>query len=148
MSKLKEQVQADMKTAMKAKDTDRLSTVRLLLAAILQREIDEQITLSDEQTLAVIVKMIKQCQDASKQFQDAGRNELAAKEQAEVAILQAYLPPALSDADIESLIKEAISQTSATSIKDMGKVMGLLKPKLQGRADIGQVSAKIKALLQ
>ena len=148
MSKLKEQIQANMVAAMKAREREKLGTIRMLMAAIKQREIDEQITLNNEQILAVIGKMIKQRQDSIKQYQDAGRNELADKEQDEIDILQAYLPPPLSDAEIKALIKAAISQTGAESMKDMGKVMGSLKTKLQGRADMGQVSAKIKELLQ
>lgn len=148
MSNLKDQIQTDMKAAMKARQSDKLTTIRMLMAAIKQREIDEQITLSDEQVLAVIGKMIKQRQDSFEQFQNAGRDELATKEKAEIEILQAYLPPPLSEAEIEAILSEAIKQTGASTLKDMGKVMGSVKPQLQGRADLGKVSAKIKALLQ
>lgn len=144
---LKDQLTADMKEAMRAKEKERLGTIRLVLAAIKQREVDERIELDDTQVLAVLDKMVKQRRDSIKQYQDAGRDELAAVEQSEITIIQAYLPAALSDEEIASMIEEAIASTGAAGMQDMGKVMGQLKPKLQGRADMGQVSGKIKARL-
>ncbi len=132
---------------MRAKEKDRLGTIRLIQAAIKQREVDERIELDDEQVLAVLDKMVKQRRDSITQYRDAGREELAAVEEAELVIIQHYLPEALSEAEIDSLIDEAISSSGAESMKDMGKVMGLLKPKVQGRADMGAVSARIKARL-
>lgn len=144
---LKESIMADMKDAMRTKDKDRLGTVRLIQAAIKQREVDERIELDDEQVLAVLDKMVKQRRDSITQYRDAGREELAAKEEAELEILQHYLPEALSEAELDGLINEAIAASGADSMKDMGKVMGQLKPKVQGRADMGEVSARIKARL-
>jgi len=144
---LKEQIMADMKDAMRAKEKDRLGTIRLIQAAIKQREVDERVELGDEQVLAVLDKMVKQRRDSITQYKDAGRDELAAKEEAELEIIQKYLPEALSDEEIDKLIEEAISASGAESMKDMGKVMGQLKPKVQGRADMGAVSARIKARL-
>ena len=144
---LKERITEDMKTAMRAGDKERLATVRLLLAAIKQREIDERISLDDGQVLAVIEKMIKQRREAISQFASGGRSDLVAKETAEIGVLQAYLPTQLSAAEIDALITEAIAATGAASIKDMGKVMGFVKPKAQGRADMGAVSARIKQKL-
>lgn len=144
---LKEQITADMKDAMRAKDKDRLGTIRLIQAAIKQREVDERIELNDEQVLAVLDKMVKQRRDAIAQYNDAGREELAAREEAELQVIQQYLPEALSDEEIDTLIEEAIRASGAESMKDMGKVMGQLKPKVQGRADMGAVSARIKARL-
>ncbi len=144
---LKDQITADMKDAMRAKDKERLGTIRLILAAIKQREVDERIELDDTQVLVVLDKMVKQRRDSIKQYTDAGRDELAAKEESEIAVIQAYLPAALSDEEIEALIEEAVAATGAAGMQDMGKVMGQLKPKLQGRADMGQVSGKIKARL-
>jgi uncharacterized protein YqeY len=142
---LKEKITADMKLAMKAKEQVRLTTIRMLQAAIQRKEVDERITLDDTQVLAVIEKLIKQSRDAISQFEQAGRQELADKEKADIDVWQSYLPEQLSEAEIEELVADAISETGAASMKDMGKVMGVLKPKLQGRADMGQVSAKIKA---
>lgn len=144
---LKEQITADMKEAMRAKDKDTLGTIRLIQAAIKQREVDERIELDDSQVLAVLDKMVKQRRDSINQYRDAGREELAAKEEAEISVIQKYLPAALSEAEIDALIEEAISNSGAQSMQDMGKVMGQLKPKLQGRADMGAVSARIKARL-
>jgi uncharacterized protein YqeY len=144
---LKVQITADMKDAMRAKDKDRLGTIRLIQAAIKQREVDERIELDDSQVLAVLDKMVKQRRDSISQYRDAGREELAAKEEAELSVIQQYLPAALSEAEVDGLIDEAISASGAESIKDMGKVMGRLKPKVQGRADMGKVSARIKARL-
>jgi uncharacterized protein YqeY len=144
---LKDRITEDMKTAMRAGDKDRLATIRLALAAIKQREVDERITLDDGQVLAVVEKMIKQRREAITQFQSGGRADLVAKETAEIGVLQGYLPAQMTDADIDALIAEAISATGATSIKDMGKVMGYVKPKAQGRADMGALSARIKQKL-
>jgi uncharacterized protein YqeY len=144
---LKERITEDMKTAMRAGEKERLATVRLLLAAIKQREVDERIALDDGQVLAVIEKMIKQRREAISQFESGGRGDLVAKETAEIGVLQGYLPAQLSPADIDALIAEAIAATGAASIKDMGKVMGLVKPKAQGRADMGALSARIKQKL-
>ena len=144
---LRDQLTADMKDAMRAKDKERLGTVRLILAAIKQREVDERIELDDTQVLVVLDKMVKQRRDSIKQYRDAGREELAAVEESEIAVIQAYLPAALSDEEIDTLIDEAVAASGAAGMQDMGKVMGQLKPKLQGRADMGQVSGKIKARL-
>jgi uncharacterized protein YqeY len=144
---LKERITEDMKSAMRAGDKDRLGTIRLALAAIKQREIDERITLDDPQVLAVLEKMIKQRREAIVQFQSGGRADLVAKETAEIAVLQGYLPAQMSEAELDALIAEAISATGAASIKDMGKVMAVVKPKAQGRADMGAVSARIKQRL-
>ena len=144
---LKERVTEDMKTAMRAADKERLATVRLLLAAIKQREVDERITLDDGQVLAVIEKMIKQRRESISQFESGGRSDLVAKETAEIGVLQGYLPTQLTAAEIDALIAEAIAATGAASVKDMGKVMGLVKPKAQGRADMGALSARIKQKL-
>ena len=132
---------------MKAKDKPRLGVLRLITAAIKQREVDERITLDDDQVLAVLEKMIKQRKDSIDQYEKAGRDELAQQEAFEIGIIQEYLPEQLSDAEIDALIAEAISSSGAASMKDMGKVMGMLKPKLAGRADMGAVSGKIKAKL-
>jgi uncharacterized protein YqeY len=144
---LKERITEDMKTAMRAGEKERLGTVRLLLAGIKQREVDERITLDDGQVLAVIEKMIKQRREAISQFESGGRSDLVAKETAEIGVLQGYLPTQLTPAEIEALIAEAIAATGAASIKDMGKVMGFVKPKAQGRADMGALSARIKQKL-
>jgi len=144
---LKERITEDMKTAMRAGAKERLATVRLLLAAIKQREVDERIALDDAQVLAVIEKMIKQRREAITQFESGGRSDLVAKETGEIAVLQAYLPAQLTPAELDALISEAIAATGAASIKDMGKVMGLVKPKAQGRADMGALSARIKQKL-
>ena len=144
---LKERITEDMKTAMRAAEKERLGTVRLLLAAIKQREVDERITLDDGQVLAVIDKMIKQRREAISQFESGGRSDLVAKETAEIGVLQAYLPAQLSPAELDALIAEAIAATGAATVKDMGKVMGFVKPKAQGRADMGALSARIKQKL-
>ena len=144
---LKSQVIEDMKTAMRAKDSARLSTIRLLLAAIKQREVDERIELVDTDVLAIIDKMIKQRRDSITQFEAGKREDLAAIERAEVAVLQAYMPAQLPDTEIDALIDEAMAATGATGMGGMGKVMAALKPKLAGRADMGAVSARIKAKL-
>ena len=144
---LRQRVESDMKTAMRAKDKERLGTIRLILAAIKQREIDERISLSDADILAVLDKMIKQRRDSITQFEQAGRQELADKEAAEVAVIQEYLPAALSETEVEALIAEAMASSGASSPQDIGKIMALLKPRLQGRADMGAVGARIKARL-
>ena len=144
---LKERITEDMKTAMRAGEKERLATIRLILAAIKQREVDERITLDDSQVLAAIEKMIKQRKEAITQFEAGGRADLVAKETAEIGILQGYLPAQMSDAEIDALIAQTIASTGATSIKDMGKVMGAVKAKAQGRADMGAVSARIKQKL-
>lgn len=146
-SAIKQQIQEDMKEAMRAKEQKRLGTIRMLMAAIKQREVDERISLDDQQVLAVIDKMVKQRRESISQFEAAGRQELVAQEAEEIEILQKYLPPQLTEAEIDALIQETIAATQASSIKDMGKVMGSLKPKIQGKADIAVVSNKIKAFL-
>lgn len=144
---LKQQILDDIKTAMRSGDKDRLGVLRMLSAAIKQREVDERIELDDAQTLAVVEKMIKQRKESAEQYTTGGRAELAEKELAEIATLKQYLPEQLSDAEIDALIEETIAATGASGIKDMGKVMGELKPRVQGRADMGEVSKKIKARL-
>jgi uncharacterized protein YqeY len=144
---LKDRITEDMKAALRAGEKERLGTIRLALAAIKQREVDERITLDDAQVLAVLEKMIKQRREAITQFQSGGRADLVAKETAEIAVLQGYLPAQMSDAEIDELIAQSIAASGATSIKDMGKVMALVKPKAQGRADLGAVSARIKQKL-
>ena len=144
---LSQRIREDMKTAMKAGDKRRLGVIRLILAAIKQREVDERIELDDSQTLAVLDKMVKQRRDSIEQFEKAGRNELAEQESFEIDVLQAYMPEALSEEEIDAMIAEAISGTGAASLRDMGKVMGQLKPKIQGRADMGAVSAMVKQRL-
>jgi len=144
---LRERITEDMKSAMRAGQKERLGTIRLALAAIKQREVDERITLDDGQVLAVLEKMIKQRKEAIGQFQAGGRADLVAKETAEVSVLSAYLPARLSDAELDALIAEAITASGASSPKDMGKVMALVKTQSQGRADMGAVSARVKEKL-
>ena len=144
---LKDQITADMKSAMKAGQKDRLKVVRLMLAAIKQIEIDKRIELDDAAVLSVLEKMVKQRRDSIEQFQNGNRNDLADIELAEIAVLDTYLPEQLSDAELDALIDEAISATGAESIRDMGKVMGQIKSKAAGRADMGAVGAKVKARL-
>jgi len=147
MTDLKAQIQSDMKEAMKAKDAARLGTIRMLMAAIKQVEIDDQKNLDNDGVIGVINKMIKQRNESIKQYENADRQELADKEKAEIVVLEKYLPEQLSDEEVEKLIQEAIKATEASAMKDMGKVMGILKPKLHGRANMGAVSQKIKAML-
>lgn len=147
MSTLKTRIQDDMKAALRGQDKDRLGTIRLLLAAMKQIEVDERVTLDDTRILAVLEKMIKQRRESINQYQAAGRQELANKEQAEINVLQEYLPPALSEAEVLAMIDAAIASSGAKSMQEMGKVMALLKPQLQGRADMGQVSGLIKKRL-
>ena len=144
---LKERITEDMKAAMRAGEKDRLGVIRMLQAAIKQREVDERITLDDTQVLAVLEKMIKQRREAITQFESGGRADLVAKETAEIGVLQPYLPAQLGEAELDALIGEAIASTGAASIKDMGKVMAAVKAKAAGRADMGAVSARIKAKL-
>jgi len=144
---LKERILQDVKDAMRAREKSRLATIRLITAAIKQREVDERIELDDAQVLAVLDKMVKQRRESISQFEKAGRDDLIAQEASELEIIQSYLPEQLTEAEITALIDAAMEATGAASIKDMGKVMGQLKPKLQGRADIGAVSAMIKARL-
>ena len=144
---LRDRITEDMKNAMRAGDKDRLGTIRLILAAIKQREVDERITLDDGQVLSVLEKMVKQRREAITQFQAGGRADLVAKETAEIGVLQGYLPAQLTEAELEALISESIAATGATSVKDMGKVMAAVKPRAQGRADMGAVSARIKQKL-
>ena len=147
MSSLKDRITEDMKTAMKAKDSERLGTIRMITSAIKQREVDERIQLDDTQVLAVVEKMIKMRKESIAQFQSGGRDDLAAKEQKEIDLLQGYMPEALSDAEVDALIAQAIAESGATSIKEMGKAMALLKQKAQGRVDMANASAKLKAKL-
>jgi uncharacterized protein YqeY len=144
---LKERITEDMKTAMRSGEKDRLAVIRLLQAAIKQREVDERITLDDAQVTSVLEKMIKQRKESVVAFEKGGRADLVSKENAEIAVLQPYLPAQLSDAELDALIAEAIASTGAASIKDMGKVMGVVKSKAAGKADMGAVGARIKAKL-
>jgi len=146
-SQLKLKIIEDMKIAMRAKDKPRLGVIRLILAATKQREVDERITLSDDQVLAILDKMVKQRRDSLSQFETAGRQDLVDQEKFEIDIITGYLPAALSDSEIEVAITESIAGVGADSMKDMGKVMNDLRPKLQGRADMGQVSQKVKQAL-
>jgi uncharacterized protein YqeY len=144
---LKARITEDMKTALRARDSARLSTVRLLLAAIKQREIDERVELTDADVRSVIDKMVKQRRESIAQFEAGKRADLAATERTEIAVLQGYLPPQLGDAEIDALITEALAQNSASGAAAMGKVMAVLKPQLAGRADLAAVSARVKARL-
>ncbi len=146
-STLKPQLVADMKSSMKSGDKHRLGVVRLILAAIKQIEVDERIELDDTRILAVLDKMAKQRRESISQYSNAGREDLVAVEEAEIVIIQEYLPAALSESEINDLVEQAIASTGAASIKDMGKLMGALKPQLQGRADMGKVSQLIKSRL-
>lgn len=136
-----------MKTAMRAAEKDRLATVRLILAAIKQREVDERIVLDDSQVLSVLEKMVKQRRESIAQFSAGGRSDLVAKEQAELDLISAYLPAQLAEPELDAMIRAAIAETAASSIKDMGKVMGIIKGKAQGRVDMALVGARIKARL-
>src|SRR5580698_1323292 len=144
---LKERITEDMKASMRSGDKERLAGIRFILAAIKQREVDERIQLDDTQVLAVLEKMIKQRREAITQFAAGKRPDLVAKENSEIVVIQAYLPAQLAEAELDSLISEAIAASGATSLKDMGKVMAAVKPKVQGRADMGAVSARIKQKL-
>jgi uncharacterized protein len=144
---LKVQINDDMKAAMRARETERLGTIRLLLAAIKQREVDDRVELDDAAVTAVVDKMIKQRKDSISQFESAGRTDLVEKEQAELAVLSAYMPAQLSDAEVAAEVQAAVAQVGAAGPQDMGKVMGVLKPKLAGKADMTAVSAQVKAAL-
>jgi uncharacterized protein len=144
---LKDRITEDVKAAMRAGEKERLGVIRMITAAIKQREVDERITLDDAQVLSVLEKMIKQRKESLVQFQAGNRQDLVDKESAEIVLLQSYLPSQLSPAEIDALITEAIASSGAASIKDMGKVMAIIKAKAQGRADMAQVGAKIKAKL-
>jgi uncharacterized protein YqeY len=144
---LKERITEDMKASMRSGDKERLAGIRFVLAAIKQREVDERIQLDDTQVLAVLEKMIKQRRESITQFEAGGRADLVAKESAELAVLLAYLPAQLSDDEVASAIRAAIASTGATTLKDMGKVMAAVKPQVQGRTDMGALSARIKGLL-
>jgi uncharacterized protein len=144
---LKQRIQDDMKTAMKAGDKPRLGTVRLILAAIKQREVDERIELDDTQVLAVLDKMVKQRRDSVAQYAAAGREDLAAVERFEIEVCQGYLPQPLSETEVAALVETAIAATRAAGMKDMSRVMAQLKPQVQGRADMGAVSTLIKQRL-
>lgn len=144
---IKAEITEAMKTAMKAKDKERLAAIRLILADFKRIEVDERIEIDDERALVILDKMLKQRRDSIKQYQDAGRQELADKEKAEIDVIQSFLPTPFTAAELEDLIAQAIETSSAQSMQDMGKVMGILKPQLQGRADMGAVSKLIKARL-
>ena len=144
---LKDTITEDMKNALRAKDTERLGAIRLLLAAVQRREVDERTTLDDAAVMAVAEKLIKQSREAASQFEQAGRADLADKENREITVWQAYLPEPLDDQALDKIVRDALTETSAESMRDMGKVMGVLKPKLQGRADMARVSKTVKTLL-
>ena len=147
MSDLVTTVKAEMKAAMKARDKERLATIRLIQAEFKRVEVDERIDIDDARALSILDKMVKQRRDSSTQYRDAGREELAAKEDAEIAVIQEFLPEQMSAADIEALIDEALAGIDATGMAAMGPLMGAIKPKLQGRADMGEVSKLVKAKL-
>ncbi len=144
---LKFKIQDDVKSAMRARDRERLNALRLICAAIKQKEVDDRVDLDDKAVIAVLEKMIKQRRDSFEQYEKAGRDELAAREAFEIEVIQSYMPAAMDDAEVEALIDAAVTATGASSMKDMGKVMGALKAKMQGRADMGAVGAKVKARL-
>ncbi len=144
---LKETLLQDMKTAMREKDAAKLECIRMLRAAIQRKEVDDQIELNEEQSLAVLQKLVKQGQESIKQFEQGDRQDLAAKEQAQLDILNVYMPPQLDESEVDALIEQAINSTGATEMRDMGKVVGMLKGQLKGRADMGKVSGKVKARL-
>ena len=144
---LRDQINQDMKAAMRSREEARLSAIRMLWAAIQRREVDERITLDDTQVLSVVEKTVRQSRDAVEQFLKGNRPDLADKENRDIAFWEVYLPAQASDEEVAKLVREAIATTGAASIKDMGKVVGVLKPKLQGRADMGKVSALVKAQL-
>lgn len=144
---LKDQITEDMKTAMRAKDSERLGTIRLLQAAMKQKEVDERITLDDAAIVAIVDKLIKQRKDSITAFEGAGRQDLADKEKAEMAVLQAYLPARMSEGEVTAAVKAIVAEVGASGPGDMGKVMGVVKTRLAGKADMGQVSAAVKAAL-
>ena len=145
---LRERINDDMKTAMKARDSEKLGAIRLLQAALKQKEVDERVELTDADVLSIIEKMLKQRRESIAQFEKAGRNDLAEVEKAEIAVLSAYLPQQLSEAEVAAAIAAAIAETGASGAKEMGKVMGLLKSRLAGKTDMGKVSGLVKAKLQ
>lgn len=147
MESLKQRITDDMKACMKAKEKERLGTIRLILSAIKQIEVDERIELDDARVLVVLDKMLKQRRESIRQYRDANREDLAVIEEAEILVIQDFLPQALTEQEIDAMIAAAIAETGAASVKDMGKVMGLLKPKMQGCADMAVVGVKIKAAL-
>ena len=144
---LREQLNEDIKAAMKAREQDKLATLRLMLSAVKQREVDERITLDDAGVIAVVEKMIKQRRESIVQFEKGARQDLADKEKSEIGVLEAYLPQQLGEAEIAAIVAEAVAASGAKSPADMGKVMGIVKPKLAGKADMGKVSALVKAKL-
>jgi len=144
---LKEQITNDMKESMKSGAKERLAVIRLILAALKQKEVDERITLDDAQVLAILEKMLKQRRESVTQFAQGNRPDLVAKEEAEIKIIQGYMPAQLSEAELDAMVAAAVAESGAASIKDMGKVMGILKPKVAGKADMSAVSARIKAKL-
>jgi len=144
---LREQLNEDIKTAMKARETERLNALRLMLAAVKQREVDERVAMDDAGVISVVEKMIKQRKDSIAQYEKAARADLADKERYEISVIEAYLPKQMSQEELEAAVAEALAATGAKTAADMGKVMGLLKPKLAGRADMGKVSALVKAKL-
>jgi len=144
---LKERITEDMKAAMRAKESARLSAIRLLLAAMKQKEVDERVELDDAAVIAIVEKLLKQRRESVVQYEAAGRNDLASGEKFEIEVLTAYLPQRMGEAEVAQAIQAAIAETGAASAKDMGKVMGLLKSRLAGRADMSQVSALVKAKL-
>ena len=144
---LKEQITEDMKNAMRAKDTSRLGTIRLLLAAMKQKEVDERIELDDAAVIAIVEKLIKQRKDSISQFQAANRDDLVAIENAELVVLQAYMPAQMSEAEVAAVVAKVVAEVGASGPQDMGKVMGVVKPQLAGKADMGVVSAQVKAAL-
>ncbi len=147
MSDLKQRLLDDMKSAMRQKDAVALETIRMIRAAVQRREVDERIELDDNGVMQIIQKLVKQCTDAAEQFSEGGREDLVAKERANILILEKYLPVQLSGDELEELVRQAITETSAASMKDMGKVMGILKTRVQGRADMGALSGLVKSLL-
>ncbi len=147
MELLKDRIKEDMKAAMKGGDKARLAVIRLIMAAIKQREVDERIELDNDQIIVVLDKMVKQRRESIRQYTGANRMDLAEVEEAEILVIQDYLPQALTEQEIDQMVADAVQQSGAESIKDMGKVMGLLRDKMQGRADMSIVSAKIKAVL-
>lgn len=147
MTSLKDRITEDMKTAMRAGDKSRLGAIRMILAAIKQKEVDERIAMDDESVLTVLEKMLKQRRESLSQFTDAGRKDLAQREQEEIDVISAYMPEPLGDAELDALIAEAIRESGAESMRDMGKVMAIVKSRAQGRADMSAVSARVKASL-
>ena len=144
---LKSRLQEEMKSAMKSGDKKRRDTIRLIMAALKQREVDERIDLDDQQIIGILDKMLKQRRESIAQYQAGGRDDLVVIEEAEIIVIQEFLPAALSDEEIEQMVGEAMSESGASTVRDMGKVMAILKPKMQGRADMGQVSGLIKSRL-